>query len=137
MAANQSQSILSPHFCRIGIEEVPQLSQFVKRSLQALFSDAESAEAAEFLKQLTLEKWNKEKMYERLVSADTPEMLASGMRRLRREVLLTLAAKDMTGAADFEEVVSSMTALAEAVVDRTVRVHAKSSQSDSACLILR
>lgn len=125
MTANRSQSLLSPISSRIGIEEVPKLSQFVKRSLQAMFSDADSEEAGKYLKQLMQTQWNKEKMYERLASADTPEMLTSGMRRLRREVLLTLAAKDMTGEADFEEVVSVMTALAEVVVDRTVSVHAK------------
>ncbi len=52
--------------------------------------------------------------------------LASALRRLRKEVMLTLIARDICGRADLSEIVSTATALAEvAVVSSTAAVHAE------------
>lgn len=45
--------------------------------------------------------------------ADTPEALAPELRRLRRAVMARLIARDLGGLADLEEVVSTITGLAE------------------------
>ena len=44
---------------------------------------------------------------------ESSKILDDAMRRLRREVMVCVASRDVTGEADFDEVVSTMTALAE------------------------
>lgn len=69
--------------------------------------------------------WTPEKMRERLAGIEDGEQLKSAMRRLRRDVMMSLVARDISGLANLEEVVTSMSDLAEITIDRTVSVYAK------------
>jgi glutamate-ammonia-ligase adenylyltransferase len=50
------------------------------------------------------------------LAAGAPGALAPSLRQLRREVLLTVMARDLAGAADLAEVTATMTALAEEAI---------------------
>ena len=52
-------------------------------------------------------------------------MLDIVMRQLRREVMTALIVRDLSARADFQEVVSTVTALAEETVSAAVRVHSR------------
>ena len=58
-------------------------------------------------------------------SGDEAQRLAVALRRLRRRVLLTLIARDVTGRADLAEVVATMTWLAELTVQSAVAAMAR------------
>ena len=77
-----------------------------------------------WLEALAKEPYSRDKMKAYLQDIDDAQVLSDRLRLLRREVLLTLLARDATGAADYFEVVRTMTDLAEEAVSRTVRVHA-------------
>ena len=109
---------------RLTIESLPDYSLFVKRSLMAAKPLADEAERLAWLKQLASEPYSRERIRERLNQIEDPDRLAEELRVLRREVLLTVLSRDVTGAADYFEVVKTMTDLAEEAVSRTVRVHA-------------
>ena len=110
---------------RLTIESLPDYSLFVKRSLMAAKPLADESERLAWLKQLASEPYSRERIHERLDQIEDPERLAEELRVLRREVLLTVLSRDVTGAADYFEVVKTMTDLAEEAVSRTVRVHAQ------------
>ncbi len=110
---------------RLTIESLPDYSLFVKRSLMAAKPLADEAERLAWLKQLASEPYSRERIRERLNQIEDPDRLAEELRVLRREVLLTVLSRDVTGAADYFEVVKTMTDLAEEAVSRTVRVHAQ------------
>lgn len=56
-------------------------------------------------------------MRERLSGIEDGEALKSAMRRLRRDVMMNLVARDISGLANLEEVVTVMSDLAE-ITDR-------------------
>lgn len=110
---------------RLTLQALPDYSFFVKRALMAARPMTDDSERLGWLESLADEPYSREKMKGFLQGADDAETLAERMRLLRREVLLTLVARDVTGRADYFEVVRTMTDLAEETVSRTVRVHAK------------
>lgn len=109
---------------RLSISELPEYSFFVKRALMSAMPMASDAERLAWLSHLAQEPYSREKMKAHLQGCDEAESLSDRLRLLRREVLLTLLARDVTGVADYFEVVRTMTDLAEEAVSRTVRVHA-------------
>ena len=94
---------------RLTIESLPDYSLFVKRSLMAAKPLADEAERLAWLKQLASEPYSRERIRERLNQIEDPDRLAEELRVLRREVLLTVLSRDVTGAADYFEVVKTMT----------------------------
>lgn len=109
---------------RLTPQEVPQYSQYAARALNAMaLRSGTTSEALVdgFLKQ----PFEREKMRERLDRFDDPDLLDSAMRELRREVMTSLIVRDLTGCADFQEVVSTVTALAEETVSAAVCVHSR------------
>ena len=110
---------------RLTLQVLSDYSFFVKRALMSARPMSNDNERLEWLESLADQPYSREKMKAFLQGADDAEILAERMRLLRREVLLTLVARDVTGQADYFEVVRTMTDLAEETVSRTVRVHAK------------
>ena len=103
---------------------VPSVSMFVSRALRGMGARDDCAEL-ELLQKLAAAPFEREKMRERLARIDDPEILDDAMRRLRREVMVCVASRDVTGEADFDEVVSTMTALAEETLTAAVRVNSR------------
>ena len=93
---------------RITLSQVPRYSFYVKRSLQAIDYGADDARMLAMLEERTKAPVTREMMVERLAGCETGEFLADAMRRLRRDVMIALIARDTTGLADFEEVVRTM-----------------------------
>ena len=109
---------------RLSIQELPQYSFFVKRALISAMPLADEEQRLQWLADLASEPYTLEKMKCFLQGIKDTEKLADSLRLLRREVLLTLIARDATGLAQYEEVVKTMTDLAQLAVSQTVRVHA-------------
>lgn len=109
---------------RLSIQELPQYSFFVKRALMSAKPMADDSERLEWLSTLACEPYSKERMQAFLQGSDDADALSDRLRLLRREVLLTLVARDASGVADYFEVVRTMTDLAEVAVNKTVRIHA-------------
>lgn len=110
---------------RLSVQELPEVSDYLKRLLVARFSDPQSEQAQQYLNGLLATTWTMDKMRDRLDEAEDSTALSYVMRKLRQEVMLTLITKDLTGNADFEEVVSTMSNLARAVIQKTVYVYAR------------
>ena len=109
---------------RLSIQELPQYSFFVKRALMSAMPLADEEQRLQWLADLASEPYTLEKMKCFLQGIKDTEKLADSLRLLRREVLLSLIARDATGLAQYEEVVKTMTDLAQLAVSQTVRVHA-------------
>lgn len=109
---------------RLSIQELPQYSFFVKRALMSAMPLADEEQRLQWLADLASEPYTLEKMKCFLQGIKDTEKLADSLRLLRREVLLTLIARDATGLAQYEEVVKTMTDLAQLAVSQTVRIHA-------------
>ena len=109
---------------RLSIQELPQYSFFVKRALMSAMPLADEEQRLQWLAALASEPYTLEKMKCFLQGIKDTEKLADSLRLLRREVLLTLIARDATGLAQYEEVVKTMTDLAQLAVSQTVRIHA-------------
>jgi glutamate-ammonia-ligase adenylyltransferase len=60
------------------------------------------------------------------VAADDPAILAAVLRVLRRRAFMHTLARDLTGRADFAEVVHAMTTLAERSLAAAVELHTRS-----------
>ena len=90
---------------RLTLQALPDYSFFVKRALMAARPMADDNERLGWLESLADEPYSREKMKAFLRGADDAETLAERMRLLRREVLLTLVVRDVTGRADYFEVV--------------------------------
>ena len=106
-------------------------SRFVERALGAeVGPDTAPDTKAARLRELAAAPWDAARLVQELgqivgEATVTPELLAAGLRRLRRRVLLGVIARDVTGAAPLNEVIGTMTALAELAVQRAVEVHAR------------
>lgn len=115
---------LVPGLARLSLSEVPQVSQFFKRTLRAMFGE-DTQKSNEYVQKMVQIEWSAERFREALSGIEDGEALKSAMRKLRRDVMMSLIARDLTGKADLAEVTKTMSELAEATVDRTVSVYAK------------
>jgi glutamate-ammonia-ligase adenylyltransferase len=113
---------------RAALAELPALSSFVQRALLAEGA-AEPPLAESRLAELAAAPWSPERQGAALAATSGPapaaEALGPALRRLRRQVMLTLIARDATGRADLAEVVGTTTALAELAVQSAVAAHAR------------
>jgi glutamate-ammonia-ligase adenylyltransferase len=107
------------------------LSRFVGRALAAeLGAQAGDDERLRRLCELATGPWSAARLaaeYAALgeAGADEEVTLARRLRRLRRRMMLGLAARDIAGVARLDEVVGTVTALAELAVGEVLRVHAR------------
>ena len=113
---------------RIDLPALSRLSHFVQRALDLEVGHG-SEPAARFgrLHALAAQPWTAARLQSALDPESPPPdaaALATSLRRLRRQVMLTLIARDTTGAAGLEEVVATTTALAEIAVRAAVAFHA-------------
>jgi glutamate-ammonia-ligase adenylyltransferase len=104
-------------------------SRFVARALVAECGSASGDEQRlERLRELATAPWSAARLAEEnaaLGAGGDEQALAQRLRRLRRRLLLALAARDIAGVAAFAEVVGTVTALAELAVDEALRLHAR------------
>ena len=110
---------------RLALSEVENYSFYVKRSLTALDYSADEATRQARLSALAASPVTRQAMEERLACVTEPEALAVAMRRLRRDVMIGVIARDITGEGGYGEVVRTMTDLAEVTVSAAVRVHSR------------
>jgi glutamate-ammonia-ligase adenylyltransferase len=113
------------------------LSRYVQRALAAeLGARADDAGKVARLRELAAAPWTRERIEAVLdesltrlgaepAAEDFPDKLAVALRRLRRQLLLGVIARDLGGVAPLAEVVGTMTALAEVAVQRAVAAHAR------------
>jgi glutamate-ammonia-ligase adenylyltransferase len=111
------------------LSDIPGLSPFVRRSLDLEAGHGSDKEAGiALLRTLAATPWTGEGLRAALDAdlgeAPGPERLAAALRRLRRRAMLSLIARDVTGAADLHEVVRTTTALAELALRAAVALHA-------------
>ena len=109
---------------RLSIDQVSQHSFFVKRSLMAAKPMADDPERLALLAELASAPYTRDRM-ERFLGESSLENLDDRLRLLRREVMLTLIARDTTGVAGYDEVVATMSDLAEVALQRVVTEHAR------------
>ena len=116
---------------RAGCARAMQCSRFVVRALAAeLGAGSDAAQRLEFLAALAAQPWSRQRLhaeYQALATSgsDDEEALARRLRRLRRRVMLALAARDIAGVAELAEVVGTVTALAELGVEQALQLHAR------------
>ena len=113
------------------------LSRYVQRALAAeLGAHADDIAKRARLCELAGQRWMRERIEAALdellarlgVGAGAEnfaERLEVALRRVRRQVLLAVIARDLGGVAPLAEVVGTMTALAEVAVQRAVAAHAR------------
>lgn len=103
---------------RVTPAELPSLSNFVQRSGELIPLNLQGV-------------WTPERLRTELdallssLTGDDAYKLNIALRRLRRRVLLSLVVRDTTGRAGLEEVVSTMTALAELSIQTSLQAHAR------------
>ncbi len=110
---------------RLTLETLPLVSFFVARALSAARALDDDRERLAWLADRSQNPYMRSAMQDFIAGIDDAAMLEERLRQLRREVLLVLVARDATGKADYAEVVSTMSDLAEVAVSAVVRVHAK------------
>jgi glutamate-ammonia-ligase adenylyltransferase len=116
---------------RAGCARAMQLSRFVARALAVeVGGGASDEQRLDCLCALAAQPWSRQRLqaeFEALAGAggDDEEALARRLRRLRRRLMLALAARDIAGTAELAEVVGAVTALAELAVERALQVHAR------------
>lgn len=106
------------------LDDIPKLSRFVERTLSA------EGLVDEPRRRARLEAWaaspvTREALAERLDRAETSEALARLLREVRRDLVAALVVRNAIGAADYFEVVRTMSDFAEEAVARTVAVHVR------------
>jgi glutamate-ammonia-ligase adenylyltransferase len=122
---------MTDELLRAGCARAMRLSRFVARALAAeLGGGASDAQRLERLCALAGQAWPRQRLddeFDALAEAggDEEQALARRLRRLRRRVVLALAARDIAGVATLAEVVGTVTALAEFAVERVIQVHAR------------
>lgn len=109
---------------RLALEEVPQYSLYAARALSAMAPSAGKTPKA-IAQGFLAGPITREDMRATLDAIDDPDMLDTAMRVLRREVMTSIIVRDLTGNADFKEVVGTVTTLAEETVSAAVRVHSR------------
>ncbi|HIU84319.1 MAG TPA: bifunctional [glutamate--ammonia ligase]-adenylyl-L-tyrosine phosphorylase/[glutamate--ammonia-ligase] adenylyltransferase [Candidatus Aphodousia gallistercoris] len=105
----------------LSVNDLPEVSMFVKRALMGALPMADDAERLSWLQQLSETPYTRERIEAALEGFEDSETLLPRLRVLRREVMLTLVARDAMKKADYFEVVRTMTDLAEVAVSRVVR----------------
>ncbi len=106
---------------RLTVNEIPSYSSFVQRTAQAIALEG-GEEISQVLERYSKKQFTYDDFAAALSGATTSEELSHAMRHLRRDVLLSLALEDITGAIDYEKVVATMSALAEATIKKSVRM---------------
>jgi glutamate-ammonia-ligase adenylyltransferase len=114
---------------REGCARALRLSRFVARAI-AVEAGPSEGDRLQRLVDLAAAPWSAARLREEYAAlaepaADEEAALARRLRRLRRRVLLALAARDIAGVAPLAEVVGTVTALAELAVTEALRVHAR------------
>lgn len=117
-----SDTISEPQ--RLTPQEVPEYSLYACRALNAMAMRSSTTPEA-LIEGFMREPIARQAMRARLEPIDDPDMLDVSMRELRREVMTSLIVRDLTSRADFREVVSTVTALAEETLSAAVRVHSR------------
>ena len=84
---------------RLSIDQVSDYSFFVKRSLMGAMPMADDAQRQAWLAELAAQPYTRARMESFLGEPDL-ETIDDRLRLLRREVMLTLIARDTTGEAD-------------------------------------
>lgn len=110
---------------RLTLDQLENYSFFIKRSLQAMDYGAGDEARLLRLQRLAEAPVTRGRMCSVLDPVTDPEALAGAMRRLRRDVMVSTMARDMTGVGGYEEVVRTMTDLAEVTIAAAVRVHSR------------
>ena len=131
-----AETVIGPDRERFAISDVPRVSSFVARALRGMGARTPDDEL-KLLQTLSASAFSREAMTERLASIDNADILDDAMRRLRREVMVTVAVRDIAGLADFHEVVETMTALAEETLTAAVRVNARALAARFACRAMK
>ncbi len=106
---------------RLTVSEIPSFSSFVQRTAQAIALEG-NEEFSRVLERYSKKQFTYDDFAATLEEASRSEDLARAMRRLRRDVLLSLALEDISGAIDYETVVSTMSDLAEVTIEKSVRI---------------
>ena len=99
MSAALQSSDLFPKVPRVSLSEVPEVSAYFKNTLRAMFGEDED-KVRSYVQEITQMSWTPEKMRERLAGIEDGEQLKSAMRRLRRDVMMSLVARDISGLAN-------------------------------------
>lgn len=107
------------------LREVAELSLFASRSLKALVPGDDEAEKLARFEALAAEPWSRERIRGEILRAADSEQLSLALRKLRRDIMLTLIGRNATGACGFHEVVDTMTIFAEESIQAVVRVHGR------------
>lgn len=89
MSAALQFSDLLPKVPRLSLSEVPEVSAYFKNTLRAMFGEDED-KVRSYVQEITQMFWTPEKMRERLAGIEDGEQLKSAMRRLRRDVMMSL-----------------------------------------------
>ena len=110
---------------KIHLQDVPKLSSFVDRSLKAMLPAGSDDERLHRLQDLAAAPWPRGRIVERVRGVTDSTQLAYALRQLRRELMVSLIARNSTGCCGYDEVVDTMTALAEESVRAVVRVCAR------------
>ena len=110
---------------KIHLQDVPKLSSFVDRSLKAMLPAGSDDERLHRLQDLAAAPWTRDRIVERVRGVTDSTQLAYALRQLRRELMVSLIARNSTGCCGYDEVVDTMTALAEESVRAVVRVCAR------------
>ncbi|MDB5904511.1 MAG: glutamate-ammonia-ligase adenylyltransferase, partial [Betaproteobacteria bacterium] len=99
------------------LDRAAHFSRYVRRLIAA---DSDLVRRAEFDS-----AWNPDRMRARLdAAASAGAPLARAVRELRKDVMLTLIARDLSGAAGLQEVIATSTALAETTIQAaTDQIH--------------
>jgi [glutamine synthetase] adenylyltransferase / [glutamine synthetase]-adenylyl-L-tyrosine phosphorylase len=109
-----------------GIRRARAASRFVAQCVRHLAPDEAAQDQA--LHALAHEPWTPARLDQQLATLAPPpadaDALASALRRLRRNVLLSVIVRDVAGLAPLDEVTATMTWLAELAVQRLVGAHA-------------
>ncbi len=126
---------------RAEVADLPALSHFVQRALQTephveTTAVGDRDRGLEALEQWASDAWTVARLNEALqalltsATGDPVQRLTVALRRLRRQVMLTLIARDASGRAELTEVVTTMTALAELAVQTAVAAQARELGAD-------
>jgi glutamate-ammonia-ligase adenylyltransferase len=118
-------SAVAPTHPRLTLDVLPEYSSYLKRCRKAALGLEEESASHAYLTRLQEKKWTRGEMEEYLAAASDAEELEALLRRLRREVVLSLLVRDVTGAGGYEEVVSVISDFAELAVSSIVAAHAR------------